>query len=118
MKRAGEVGYFSYVDAVSTSTTGKWVYLEKEFEVPADVTQLNIRLDNNGGGSVWFDDIRLCPAVSQMATYTHEPQVGITTQSDVGGQISYYEYDSFKRLKAIKDQDGNVIKSFDYHYKP
>jgi len=68
MKRANEGGYFSYVDHVATSETGKWVYIEKDFLVPVDVAQLNIRVDNNGGGNVWFDDIRLHPTDAQMTT--------------------------------------------------
>jgi hypothetical protein len=117
MKRAGEIGYYSYVDFVTTSTTNKWVYLEKDFNVPADVTQLNIRCDNNGGGTVWFDDVRIYPSDAQMTTYTYEPLIGMTSQCDVNNKVSYYEYDGLGRLKLIKDQDGNILKTFDYNYK-
>jgi YD repeat-containing protein len=30
--------------------------------------------------------------------------------------VTYYYYDGFGRLKWIKDQDGNIIKTFQYHY--
>lgn len=116
MKRAGETGYFTYVDAVSTSTTGKWVYLEKEYTVPADVVSLNVRIDNNGGGSVWFDDIRLHPSAAQMTTYTYDPLIGITSQTDVANRSSYYEYDALGRLIVIRDQDRNVIKKLCYNF--
>lgn len=116
MKRNGETGYYSYVDGLSTSTTGKWVFLEKEFTVPADVTQLNIRIDNNSAGTVWYDDIRLHPAASQMTTYTFDPLIGMTSVSDVNNRASYYEYDQFNRLKLIRDKDRNVIKKFCYNY--
>lgn len=117
MKRAGETGYFSYVDATSTTVTGSWVYLEKEFTVPADVTQLNIRVDNNGGGSVWFDDIRLCPSAAQMTTYTYEPLIGMTSSSDVNNKVTYYEYDGFQRLLRIRDDHSNILKQFEYKYR-
>jgi YD repeat-containing protein len=116
MKRAGETGYFTYVDAVSTSTTGQWVFLEKEYTVPADVVSLNIRVDNNGGGSVWFDDIRLHPAAAQMTTYTYNPLIGMTSQSDVANRPSYYEYDALGRLIVIRDQDRNVLKKLCYNF--
>jgi len=121
MKRAGETGYFSYVDYVTTSTIGKWVYMEKDFLVPADVTQLNVRVDNNGtanGGSrVWFDDIRVYPTAGQMTTYTYDSEVGMTSMMDTKGVTTYYEYDPFQRLQNIKDKDGNIIKHIDYHYQ-
>jgi YD repeat-containing protein len=116
MKRAGETGYFSYVDNVFTAATNKWVYLEKEYTVPADVTQLNMRVDNNGGGTVWFDDIRLHPAAAQMTTYTYDPLVGITSQCDANGRFTYYEYDAFQRLVVVRDQDNNVLKKICYNY--
>jgi YD repeat-containing protein len=116
MKRAGETGYLTYVDAVTTTSTGKWVYLEKVFDVPADVTQLNVRVDNYGGGSVWFDDIRLHPAAAKMTSYTYDPLVGVTSQSDINSRPTLYEYDAFGRLAVIRDKDNNVIKKICYNY--
>jgi YD repeat-containing protein len=121
MKRAGETGYYSYADVVSTAVTGKWTYIEKDFLVPADVTQLNIRMDNNGtangGNKVWFDDIRIYPADAQMTTYTYDPLVGMTSMTDTKGMTMYYEYDGFQRLLNIRDRDGNIIKHTEYHYQ-
>lgn len=121
MKRPGEQGYFTYVDRVMTTETNRWVYLSKDFEVPADVVLLNIRLDNNGdngGGNVWFDDIRLHPSEALMTSYTYKPLLGITSATDAKGTTTTYEYDSFGRLMNIRDQDQNILKHLDYHYKP
>ena len=52
-----------------------------------------------------------------VTTYTYKPLVGVSTQTDPNGKTTYYEYDSFNRLKAIKDKDGNVVKTFDYQYQ-
>jgi YD repeat-containing protein len=51
-------------------------------------------------------------------TYTYTPLVGVTSQTDAKGMTTYYEYDEFQRLKNIKDQNGNIVKNLDYHYKP
>ncbi len=51
------------------------------------------------------------------STYTYKPLVGMTSATDPSGKISIYEYDSFGRLKTIKDQDGKVLKVFDYKYQ-
>ena len=37
--------------------------------------------------------------------------------SDAENKITYYEYDGFNRLMLLKDQNGNIIKTFNYYYK-
>lgn len=118
MMKAGETGYFSYVDAVTTTVTNKWVYVKKDFVVPADVVWLKLRVDNDNIGKVWFDDLRIQPSDASMSTYTYEPLVGMTSATDDKGRTTYYEYDTFQRLKYIRDQNWDIIKSYDYNYKP
>lgn len=121
MKKMGETGNYTYVDFVTTTTINKWVYLEKEFALPADVVSLSIRIDNNGaasgGGSVWFDDIRLHPSDALMTTYSYEPLVGLTASEDAKGQTASYEYDGFKRLITERDVNNYIVKSYDYNKK-
>jgi YD repeat-containing protein len=50
-------------------------------------------------------------------TYTYQPLVGMTSETDANGKTTYYQYDDFGRLKYAKDQDVNVIKEYKYHYK-
>ena len=63
------------------------------------------------------DDIRIFPGNAMMSTYTYDPSVGMTSQTDPSGHSTNYFYDSLGRLSYIKDQDGNIIKTFNYHYK-
>ncbi len=53
------LGTVSQVGWVNTNVKGQWIYLEKEINVAASVTQLNLRLDNFYGGKVWFDDLSI-----------------------------------------------------------
>lgn len=120
MKRAGETGYTTYADYVTTSVTGKWTYIEKDYLVPADVTQITLRVDNNGalngGTKVWFDDARLHPSDAQMTSYTYLPLVGMTSSTDNKNMTTNYEYDGFQRLLNVKDQNGRILKNYDYNY--
>jgi hypothetical protein len=48
--------------------------------------------------------------------YTYSPLLGITSMTDPSGVTIYYEYDSFGRLHNIKDDDGHILKSYEYNY--
>jgi len=69
------------------------------------------------GGSGHIDELRLYPANAQMTTYTYTPLVGMTSQCDVNNRITYYEYDGLQRLKRVRDQDYNILKTLDYQYQ-
>jgi YD repeat-containing protein len=56
-----------------------------------------------------------------VTTYTYKPFVGITSKTTPDGTTTYYEYDSFGRLKwtYIKDIDGNrqYLEGYKMKYK-
>jgi len=53
---------------------------------------------------------------AQVTTYTYNPLSGVSSMTDVKGSTISYEYDSFQRLKTIRDQNGNLVKMFCYNY--
>lgn len=67
-----------------------------------------------------FSDIRasFSSTPAQVTSYTYSPLKGMTSSTDARGLTTSYEYDNFSRLKNIRDFNDNVIKSFQYHYKP
>lgn len=89
-------------------TINGWTFFEHTITGASSVTV-------SGGNSI--DELRLYPTTAQMTTYTYTPLVGITTECDTDNRINYYQYDSLGRLKLIKDQDGNVVKTMTYHYR-
>ena len=60
-----------------------------------------------------------------ITTYTYEPLVGITSQTDPLGIVTYYDYDNFGRLKEVYYYENNIIspankrkvESYEYHYR-
>jgi YD repeat-containing protein len=69
------------------------------------------------GNGIIIDDLRLCPLNAHMTTYSYDPLVGLTSQTDAKGMTIYYEYDEFQRLKVVRDQNGSIVKTYQYNYK-
>jgi len=116
MKRSTETGYYSYINNIIVNSTNKWTYVEKVVDVPADVTKLNLRVDNNGVGSVWFDDAKIIPLDAQIKTYTHEPMIGVSSITDINNQTNYYSYDNFNRLTLVRDNWKNIVSAYCYTF--
>jgi YD repeat-containing protein len=89
-------------------TINGWTYFEHT------VTGLSAVFVSGSGD---IDELRLYPATAQMTTYTYSPLMGMTSQCDVDNRISYFSYDPLGRLIVVKDQDGNIIKTTEYHYQ-
>jgi YD repeat-containing protein len=64
-----------------------------------------------------IDELRLYPADAKVTTYTYAPLVGVTSVYSYNNTVVYYEYDGLGRLKHIRDQDNNILKTFDYKYQ-
>ncbi len=94
------------------TSSSDWEYVEETFTAGGSLTTKTI-----GSGYAYIDEVRAYPDNAAMTTYTYAPLVGITSQTGPNGQSTYYEYDTFGRLKRIKDNDGKILKVYDYHYK-
>ena len=67
-------------------------------------------------GTGQIDDLRLCPKDGQMITYTHEPMVGVTSQTGADGRTIFFEYDALGRLVRTRDEQGRMLSQQQYHY--
>jgi YD repeat-containing protein len=94
---------------VTGATINGWTYYEHQVTGQTAITV-------SGTGNI--DELRLYPKGAQMTTYTYSPLIGMTSATDAKNQTTYYEYDSFQRLMNIKDYQGNIVKNYDYNYRP
>jgi len=53
---------------------------------------------------------------AHITSFSYEPLVGMTSQTDAKGMTTFYEYDSFGRLENMKDQNGDIVKNYKYNY--
>jgi YD repeat-containing protein len=97
--------------AVTTtgSTVNGWTYYEHL--LPTSTLQVAV-----SGSNAIIDELRLYPAEAQMTTYTYEPLIGTTSQTDSRGMPVSYEYDGYGRLINIKDEKGNIRQNMKYNY--
>ncbi len=56
-------------------------------------------------------------SASQVTTFTYNPLIGVTSITDPRGEVVYYEYDEFNRLKFVKNTEGEILKEHSYNYK-
>jgi RHS repeat-associated protein len=61
MKTNEETSYYTQVNNVTLSERelGRWVPISRKIIIPATIKKLNIRLDINSAGTVWFDDVKI-----------------------------------------------------------
>lgn len=69
----------------------------------------------NEGSAI--DDVRIYPVDARMKSYTYHTINGMTSSIDERGQTLIYEYDSFGRLKRLRNDRGDIEKEYSYHYK-
>jgi len=90
-----------------------WALIEETININSPTT-----VDYSIGQSGYYiDDIRLYPKGSLMTTYSYTPGLGISSSSDPNHVTTYYEYDDLGRLRNVKGDKLNVIKTYQYHYK-
>lgn len=56
---------------------------------------------------------------AMITTFTHKPLIGVSSITDPKGNIVTYHYNlTTNRLEVVKNQDGNILNEYEYHFKP
>ncbi|SDF77552.1 RHS repeat domain-containing protein [Chitinophaga filiformis] len=108
-KTGATVNISGTISTRNIRTIGGWTLVEQEVSNASGLLTIS--------GSGLIDELRLFPVGGKLETYTYDPLVGMTSRTDERGDITYYEYDEFQRLKSEKDVYGNILKRYDYQYQ-
>ncbi|MBK7885187.1 MAG: hypothetical protein IPJ81_16395 [Chitinophagaceae bacterium] len=68
-------------------------------------------------GTGLIDELRLYPSNAKIVSTTYDPVKGKTSECDMNNRIAYYEYDGLGRITKIRDENKNVVKTYQYHFK-
>ncbi len=52
---------------------------------------------------------------AQITSYTYAPLIGMKSKTDSRGIAEYYEYDVFNRLSAVKNDMGDIVRTYCYN---
>ncbi|OJJ16053.1 hypothetical protein BKI52_35375 [marine bacterium AO1-C] len=96
----------------TVSRPSGWLLYEATITLVSD-TEVTLEIPQG----VYVDEVRFHPVQTRMATFNHRTLVGLVSQTGANHQTVYYEYDGLKRLRIVKDFDGNIIKRHTYKYK-
>ena len=75
------------------------------------------KLQNGTLSDVEQKALRLLIPEAMITTYVYKPLVGVTQITGPYGISENYKYDETNRLEEIKNDKGEVLKTFEYNYK-
>jgi RHS repeat-associated protein len=93
-RKQGERGYPTGHISTSSTKEGTWEYLSKTVLVPADVKEINVRIENARLGKVWFDDVKIVK--------------GNTSETVIVEESNYYPFGlKHKGYNNVVSSNGN-----------
>jgi YD repeat-containing protein len=63
-----------------------------------------------------FAQLRQQLPQARITNFTHQPLVGVTSQTRPDGRLLRYEYDGFQRLLRVRDEQGRILSQQEYKY--
>ncbi|TGN30009.1 hypothetical protein [Empedobacter tilapiae] len=86
-------------------------------EVSSFIQNLEIASNNGTLTKDSFTNLRTALPQAMISSYIYQPLVGVTQIIQPNGISEFYKYDEFGRLMEIKNDKGETLKTFEYHYK-
>jgi hypothetical protein len=98
--------------------TSAWKYYTVDIPIPPLLSETSFNVEVRTGTSVAIDDIAFYPSHAEIHATTYALPFGPSIETRENGMTSYITYDEIGRVKLITDQDGNILKKYDYQIKP
>ncbi len=108
----GNAWAFNDISPAITENPGNRNMIYYEFKIPAGY-QLQVRNENN----CQLDEFRFYPINAFMETVGYDVQDRKIKECDINNRITYYEYDGLGRPTKVLDENSNIIKTYEYHFK-
>jgi YD repeat-containing protein len=119
-----DIGYLT-VELIGQNTTKtynfnytdncKWRWFEQVFDATMFSGNVTVRI--TATDQTYIDELALYPADASIKTYTYNPVLGKTSETDARGNITFYQYDNLGRIRFTKDRDNNILTQVDYKFK-
>ena len=106
----------NHVVAQSQSLSGpdKWQELNWSFDLSGSSFTENVQVEISSSQEVWLDNVSFKPQSAYLSTLTYNAAGQVTATTGNNGRSAFNEYDAFGRLALLKDQDKNILKSYQY----
>lgn len=107
----GNSWVFSDISPVATETiTNTGIYYE--YTIPQGY-QVQVRNENN----CQVQEFRFYPKNALMQTIAYDAEGKKISECDINNHTTYYEYDGLGRITKVLDENHNIIKTYEYHFK-
>lgn len=63
----------------------------------------------------YIDELRIYPQDARMVSYTYDPGIGKTSETDINDRSTYTQYDAFGRVIEIRDNNQHKRTSYEYY---
>lgn len=95
----------------------------------ANVSHIDLLAAMSNSG-ISMNDVGITASIPPPTFYQYVPRAFVTfykynpiskkliNEIDANAKVKTYHYDNFYDLKFIKDNDGNIVKEFEQHFKP
>ena len=68
-----------------------------------------------GTATSYIDELRIYPQDARMVSYTYDPGIGKTSETDINDRSTYTQYDAFGRVIEIRDNNQHKRTSYEYY---
>jgi hypothetical protein len=89
-----------------------WQRIESEITIPANATNMQIKMETVSSAVFYFDDIRLHPFNSNMKSFVYDKvNLRLMAELDENNYSTFYEYDDDGTLIRVKKETEKGIKT-------